>query len=156
MENLVWQKIDTATFNQNEETVVKNEFDNDAATLQKEWDRFQSLLNSVTQHVYIHHLDNEEGKDLFVLSVESMDFVPIVNNLFSGLGPQYAVSIGDHRVPMKGFEQSGMCPRQGTLAITRVPQRNLNRTLPLSLSAAALYLVAIVLCLAAFYRIVIA
>lgn len=154
MDNLVWQKISNKIVVPGELTI--NEFDNDPESLEKEKNRFQLLLKSVHYSLSIHHLEQHDDLDLFVLTVNSMDYGFPIRNLITELGPQYSVCPGEYKVPMKGFEQHDMCPRQNTLAITRVPQKKLTRALPLSIGTSAIYLFFIVLLCTYFYRIVLA
>ena len=132
----------------------KNEFDNDAQTLENEKSRFQRMLASLNNKIRVNHLEHDsEGRDLFVLTVESIEFLSGIRNLFKDAGVRYDVDVGGYPVPIKN-DDSGKLPLQNTVFISRIPLRKLNRSLFSTFLKSLFYVTTLLFVGATFYRIV--
>jgi len=138
-----------------EEKAPVSEFDNDAVTLEKERSRFQSMLSTLSPRIRVDHLEQDkQGRDLFVLTAESLDFLTGIRNLFKDSGVQYDIDVGVYNTPIKGNDTSSMRPLQNTAVISRLPLRKLKGSLFLTLLACVFSIVGVAYFSLAFYRVV--
>lgn len=155
-----WESVYNVIQPQLEDKVVArvvNELDNDPRTLEKETVRFECMLSTVSPRIKVAHLekDKETGSDLFVLTVESMDFEHGIRNLFKDLGFQYDVGVGAYAVPIKDrANSSSMRPIQNTVFVSRIPLKNLKRSLTFTLLGCALSFIGLYYIISTFYRVV--
>ena len=136
---------------------ANNEWDNDPLTLEKEKSRFQSMLATIGAQVRVDHIEHDStGRDLFVLSAESIDYMGPIRSLFKDLGVQYNVDVAIHQIPIKGRDSSAtnMRPSQNTAVITRLPLRKLKRSFFLTILLCLLSIGAIAFFSTTFYRVV--
>lgn len=157
-QHIEWKNIHAFFDKEEEKRTVKNEFDNDALTLEREKERFHVMLTrDINTTLRVDHLEkDDQGRDLFVLCSDSLSYVDRIRLHVKNLdSKQYSVSEGTFELPLKNYEYNGMRPLQNTVVIVRIPLKRLTRGLPLTLGHCAFYLFVIAMLCAWFYRIVI-
>lgn len=152
-----WESVYTLIKPESSDTTSRvNDLDNDPQTLEREKTRFQTMLQTLSSQVKIDHMEvDKEGRDLFVLTVESMPILQGVRNLFKDAGVQYDVDVGLYSVSIKGRDNnSSMKPLQNTAFISRLPLKRVKRSFTLSLLGCGACLCLLAFIFSTFYRIV--
>ena len=97
---------------------------------------------------------DKSGRDVFVLTTSSLNFIESIKTFFIDKKLQYEVKEDYFNTAVAGKESNGLKPRQLTTAIVRMPLKKLNRALPLTVMATGCCMCVLVTLLTLIYRIV--
>lgn len=150
--DIVWHHFQSIS---EEKPEIDNTLDNDAVTLEKDRNAFQSIFTRLSPVLRIDHIERDcLGRDVFVLNTASLDFIEAIKAVFSEKKRQYEVGKGYFKMPVEGKETSGIKPSQLTVAISRLPLKKLNRSLPFTILGCAFCIALIAVLGILVYRIV--
>jgi hypothetical protein len=136
------------------EPEIDTTLDNDPATLEKDINTFESMLARLSPLVRIDHMEKDKsGRDIFVLTTSSLNFIESIKTFFSDKKLQYEVKEDYFNTAVAGKESNGLKPRQLTTAIVRMPLKKLNPSLPWTILATGCCMCILVTLLTLFFRI---
>jgi hypothetical protein len=136
------------------EPEIDTTLDNDPATLEKDRNTFQSMLARLSPRVRIDHIEKDNlGRDIFVLTTSSLNFIESIKTFFIDKTLQYQVQADYFNTAVEGKESNGLKPKQLTVAIARMPLKVPSRYLPGTILATGCCICVLITLLTFLYRI---